>query len=418
MNNKTLDLKELFSKGKFIFFISLTEKLTFFIVYLIIARYYSKFEFGLVTTVFAFANIASSLLDFGFTIYFQRESATNGIELSKKFLSALNLRLLAVVVFIVLCIGYFYEEMHAEPLSIILFSLSIYIVSFGYFLNSMLYGKSLYKKSFLGIFISRSILILLSLSIFILKFDLSVLSSFFVLAFSVHLVFLNSNLDEIKIPIKIDFNFIKPSYSLVKSALPFGLGILSVWIYDRSAFLLLHRMLNLEAVALFSVAYSLYKIPQAFLGILLTPLFTELSAFYATNHFIERKIFISSVKWIIIISIGLITFYLLSNQLLIKLTFGDKYIEASSMLALISIALPGLFLNNLTGVVLNSAYKEKLAMRSTMIGAFVNVVLNIILISLYGIIGAIVTSILTEYIILFIQLYFIGKTNIIKSGQP
>ncbi|MBA4406632.1 hypothetical protein C0389_05100, partial [bacterium] len=181
MNKNPHDLKRLFSKGKFIFFISLTEKLTFFIVYLIIARYYSKFEFGLITTVFAFANIASSLLDFGFTIYFQRESATDGIELSKKFLSALNLRLLAVVVFVVLCIGYFYEEMHAEPLSIILLSLSIYIVSFGYFLNSMLYGKSLYKKSFLEIFLSRSILILLSLSIFIFKFDLSVLSSFFVL---------------------------------------------------------------------------------------------------------------------------------------------------------------------------------------------------------------------------------------------
>lgn len=414
MNNKTLDLKGLFSKGKFIFFISLTEKLTFFIVYLIIARYYSKFEFGLVTTVFAFANIASSLLDFGFTIYFQRESATNGIELSKKFLSALNLRLLAVVVFIVLCIGYFYEEMHVEPLSIILFSLSIFIVSFGYFLNSMLYGKSLYKKSFLGIFISRSILILLSLSIFIFKFDLSVLSSFFVLAFSVHLVFLSSNLNEIKIPIKIDFKLIKPGYSIIKSALPFGLGILSVWIYDRSAFLLLHKMISIESVAVFGVAYSLYKIPQAFLGILLTPLFTELSAFYATNRFIERKIFISSVKWIIIISIGLIALYLLTNQILIKLTFGDKYIEASSMLALISIALPGLFLNNLTGVVLNSACKEKLMMRSTMIGAFVNVVLNIILISLYGIIGALVTSILTEYLILIIQVYFIHKTNFLK----
>lgn len=415
MNNKTLDLKGLFSKGKFIFFISLTEKLTFFIVYLIIARYYSKYEFGLVTTVFAFANIASSLLDFGFTIYFQRESAVSSPELYKKFLCALNLRLVAVVVFIVLCISYFFDEIQAEPLSIILLSFSIYIVSFGYFLNSLLYGKSLYKKSFLGIFFSRSILIMLSLSIFIFKFDLSVLSYFFVLAFSVHLVFLNSNLIEIKFPIKIDYNLIKPCYSLIKSASPFGMGILFVWIYDRSAFLLLHKMISVESVAVFGVAYSLYKIPQPFLGIILTPLFTELSTFYNTNHFIERRKIKLLVKWILLISIGLITFYLLTNQLLINLTFGDKYIEASSMLALISIALPGLFMNNLSGVVLNSAYKEKLVMRSTMISAFVNVVLNIILISLYGIIGAIVTSILTEYLILIIQVYFIHKTKILKS---
>ncbi|MBM4175586.1 MAG: hypothetical protein FJ213_05350, partial [Ignavibacteria bacterium] len=353
---------QLLLKGKYIFFISLIEKLTFFIVYLIIARYYSKYEFGLVTTIFAFANIVSSLLDFGFTIYFQRESAINGIELSKKFLSALNIRLLAVVIFIVFCIGYFYKEMHIEPLSIILFSFSIYIVSFGYFLNSMLYGKSLYKKSFLGIFISRSILILISLCIFIFKFDLSVLSFIFVLSFGVHLVFLNINLDEIEIPIKIDFKLINPGYGLLKSVLPFGLGILSVWIYDRSAFLILHKLNGFESVAIFGVAYSLYKIPQSFLGIILTPLFTELSAFYHANHFIEGRKIKSLVKWIIIISIGLIAFYLLTNRLLIKLTFGDKFIEASNMLSLISIAIPGLFLNNLTGIVLNSAYKEKLAM--------------------------------------------------------
>lgn len=412
IKDKLISLKELFIKGKFVFLISLTEKTSFFISYLIIAHFYTKNEFGLVTTIFAFANIISSLLDFGFTIYFQREAATNSLDLPKKIDTALTLRLSALVIFFISCIAFFYYEMKFEPFSILLFSLSVYIISFGYFLNSILYGKSLYDKSFIGIFISRIVLVFLSISIILFKFDLVVLAIFYVFAFSLNLIFLIKNLKTVDITLRFDFNFIKPAYQIVKSSLPFGIGILFVWIYDRAAFLFLHKMIDLESVAIFTVVYSLYKIPQAFLGTILLPLFSELSSFYFNNKYLERKIILPTARWIIIISIGLVVFYLSAHQLLIKLTFGINYIEASNLLALISLAIPGLFLNNLTGVLLNSAYKENLNLNATIISVSLNLILNFIFIKTMGIVGAVVTVIITEYSILFIQIYYIMKTKI------
>jgi O-antigen/teichoic acid export membrane protein len=104
----------------------------------------------------------------------------------------------------------------------------------------------------------------------------------------------------------------------------------------------------------------------------------------------------------------MILFFFLSD-ILIEIIYGKRYLHSADILKLLVIAMPFLFLNNLTGVTLNSIRKEKLAFYSAAIATLFNLLLNILLLNLIGIVGAIVSTILTELLIFLIQLNYIMK---------
>ncbi len=62
------DLTNLFMKGRYVLFANMLEKVSFFLLFLIIARTYSKDVYGNVVALFALFNILMSFFDFGFNI--------------------------------------------------------------------------------------------------------------------------------------------------------------------------------------------------------------------------------------------------------------------------------------------------------------------------------------------------------------
>ncbi|MCX7611494.1 MAG: polysaccharide biosynthesis C-terminal domain-containing protein, partial [Ignavibacterium sp.] len=78
-------------------------------------------------------------------------------------------------------------------------------------------------------------------------------------------------------------------------------------------------------------------------------------------------------------------------------------------LSIISIAIPFVYLNNLTGVLLNSLRMERITMLTTFLGLIVNVVLNFMLIPQLKIFGAVYSTILTEASLLIFQTIFLIK---------
>ena len=188
-----------------------------------------------------------------------------------------------------------------------------------------------------------------------------------------------------------------------------GLGVFFVVVYDRVDILLIQRIIGAESVGIYAVAYSLYKIPYLFSGIFLTPLYSDLSAEFE----MKKRISYEKVKKL---TLFLIFFYLLaiivvsfSAETLVELVYGKKYFLSVNILKLLVIALPFLFLNNLTGVILNSIKREKNAFYSTMIASLLNVLVNILLLNLIGLVGAVISTIITEILVFLIQLSYILK---------
>jgi O-antigen/teichoic acid export membrane protein len=195
------------------------------------------------------------------------------------------------------------------------------------------------------------------------------------------------------------------------SSFPMGLGIFFVVVYDRIDILLIQNIIGLESVSFYAVAYSFYKIPYLIGAVFLTPLYTDFSVEFE----LKKKIGYDKIKKLglvlVIFSILSILIYFFLSDFLIENIYGKKYLLSSEILKLLVIALPFLFLNNLTGVTLNSIKKEIYAFFSTTSGCVFNIILNILLLKIIGIAGAVVATIMTELLVFLIQIFYLMKTK-------
>ena len=105
----------------------------------------------------------------------------------------------------------------------------------------------------------------------------------------------------------------------------------------------------------------------------------------------------------------------------VPLYLGDEFIEVANVILVISPLVVLTSFNSILGTQLLLAIKkDKQYTYATVMGAILNIVLNFILIPTMGIYGACITSLLSEVIVMFVQLYYsknyISLKEIIKNN--
>ncbi len=402
--------QSLIKNSGYILFNNIIERGCYFLFYLILARKLSIEEFGFISTIFAVVNILNSVFDFGFPFYIQRETSFQK-EIEKKVNTILSFKVLTLFFFFPIPFLYFNENFEEGFYVILLITLINILQSITLFFNSIFYGGRFYKESFKVLTYSR-----ISFFIFLLLLStFPVASEFFLVPFLtsyvIQLLLLLISLQKKEINIKLiipDWVLLK---SIMKSSMKIGIGLIFVLIYDRVDILIIEEILGLTYVGFYSVAYSIYRAIQIFSGAYLINLFTDFSYSYANNKQIVFKQIVKSVLFLIMLSVVVIIIMLFFSETIINLLYGSKYEISAYLLFVLCLGLPALFLNNLTGVISNSIYQENIPLYSTGIGAISNIILNFILINSYGIIGAVIATIVTEYIVFIIQLVMLYLKN-------
>ncbi len=407
---------ELINKGKYTLFMALLEKGVFFLVFVYFARTTDVKEYGIFVAAFAFANILNSFFEFGFGSYFQREMASRKISITEEFNVAIGFRIIFFGVYSFLTLlYYFYANIPISSL-VILISITIYSTGFSSLLSKVLYGLDRYEDSFISLTKSR---IIIPIGIFILlifSFSSIYIIVFLFIAILSQTYFLYQVVKKNGITVSPLFNY-SVLKTVLRSSLPMGIGVSFVWIYDKIDVLLIQHYIIIESVSYYSVAYSVYKIPQMISGILLTPLFTDLSQKYSFQKQLYINELLKPFSLLLGFSLSVVVFFNIFPEILLSLIYGDMYIVSGGLLGLLSFALPGLFLNNFTGVMLNSIRQERKAMISAFFAMFVNLVINILLLEKIGIMAAVIATISAEYLIFIIQLYYLYKSKRIKWGK-
>lgn len=401
-------LLRLLARGQYVFYTSLLEKSIYFIIFIFLARKYSTEEYGAFISVFVLGNILAALFELGFSNYFQRSAASDISKSAEDFNSVVTFRLITYL--IILIISYLYYASSPTDFKLVIIVItSIYIFNTSWVLIKIFYGINRYSLTFNIIIISRFILIISSAILLNLDVSITLVSLSFLITSVSEFILLAIHLSRLKLfnfNLKIDFKALR---RIFLSSVPMGLGMFFVIVYDRMDVLLVQNIISNEAVSYYTVAYSIYKIPQLFIGIILTPLFNDLS-----NEFeLSKKLNFRNLKYLGILLvlfslISIVVFYLLTD-VIIELIYGIKYLSSSYILKPIILALPFLFLNNLTGVILNSIRKEKLAFNSAVFAALFNIIFNIVLLNIIGLPGVIISTILTELLIFLIQLNYLLK---------
>lgn len=196
---------------------------------------------------------------------------------------------------------------------------------------------------------------------------------------------------------------------ILKKSTPMMFGTMFLLLLNWTDILILGKLETEEKLGIYNAAFKVGYLTLFFVSSMNVVVTSKISYFFHQNMFVEMKKIINRTTQIIIILTLPFTCTLILFSEYILSFFGEGIKEGS--VSLIIIAIGGLF-NAMTGNVdqiLNMTGHQKTVRNVMFIGFIVNVVLNLILIPLYGINGAAISSLIVNIIVNSIFVFAIKK---------
>jgi O-antigen/teichoic acid export membrane protein len=205
---------------------------------------------------------------------------------------------------------------------------------------------------------------------------------------------------------EFDWNFWKPT---IKQALPFGLSTIFITVFYWISSVMLSSMKGDAVVGWYNAAYRLVLvllfIPTAWSN----AIFPVMSKFYVTSRDSLRFSFERSLKYLTILAIPIGVGTTLLAQRFILLVFGAQYTNSIIALQILVWSSVFIFMSSSFGNLFNSLNRQIVVTKVVGICSAANVVLNLILIPRYGLVGASITTLFTEFLSLALSLIWSRK---------
>jgi len=123
-------------------------------------------------------------------------------------------------------------------------------------------------------------------------------------------------------------------------------------------------------------------------------------------------IYLRSLKYLIIMALPITVGLAMLSDRFVPLVLGDEYTEAAAILQMVAWVILLIFINWGMSNALVSIDREKTVLRIVMVLMIVNVIANLGLIPRWAAYGAVGASLLTEGLMLFIQLIVLSKSGL------
>jgi O-antigen/teichoic acid export membrane protein len=204
-----------------------------------------------------------------------------------------------------------------------------------------------------------------------------------------------------------DFNFYKV---LLKAGLPFALTGLFYTVYYSIDLVMLTQFSTSYATGLYNSAYKLITVLTLFYTIYSSVVFPIMSKLFKNEKNLLRFSFIKSIKYLSLVTIPISVFTLFYGYDLIGI-YGSEYIDAGGVLKILIWTVCFLFINGACSLVLNASHKEYSVTKIYTIAAVFNICLNLVLIPNFSVYGASFATVLSEILILILELYMLKKIN-------
>lgn len=402
------EILKIFRKVNYLFYFNVTEKFFYFILFVFFSRFYDNNVYGMIAASFAISNSLALIISYGMPFYIQREVARTAGDGKKNLSIYVSVYAYSSFFYIsgVLAVWMFFFK-DIDVLMLLLISVAIYFLNFASVFNAVFTGLSEFKLQFKLQFITKIItavtiiiLILLNTGILYILFIFLISSIIYLL---IVLISINSLYGKAIIERITAAALLKEIYKI------FPLYVASVcnFLYDKIDILIISQFFNYNSVAIYSVAYGLYKSASLFFSFIISDFYTKLSKGDLKTGL--RDVFINkySLTILIITVICSAAIYIFAD-FGVKLIYSEKYSDSSVLLRIMSLGVILMGFNNYTGTVLNAFGLFKENMVVTIIALVFNVVMNIIFVPLYGLMSAAYLTLITEFLVLmgdFIYIY-------------
>lgn len=392
----------------FSFLSTLARVVANFILFWLIARYYSEEIFG----QFSFAQSVSTTFlifaDFGFDILLITEVSRKKNQAAFLFQKYYSLKFVFSIAALVLMWGIALIIPISLQTRILIFLFSFFMIFsalsnfiFAFFKG---YEKLEYEASIsLGI---NLMLIISVLTLVILKSSIIVISVFFIISRITGFLLAISRIK--KINVDISFKLVKNGLWDDKNRiLVYGLFLLFNNLFFQIDTLLLGLWKGEYEVGVYQAVFKLVLLPLIIPDIFSNAFMPTLSRLFSSDitkwektGFLLNKILIA-----IAIPVSLI-FFVFADKIVIILYGGQKYLEAIPVLRILSITFFLRFSFETFSLMLTTSNRIPLRMWVVLIATTLNIILNYFFINIYGVFGAAVVSLISNSLVLVVYFYF------------
>ena len=187
---------------------------------------------------------------------------------------------------------------------------------------------------------------------------------------------------------------------------------ISTTIYSNIDTTLIGYFQGVEEVGYYTSAIKVKNLLVGIVAALGTVLLPRLSLYIQENNMkaFSRMIRIS-LNFILLITVPLSLFIMVYAKEIILFLSGQDFLSGTLPLQIIIFSIILIGMSNVTGIqILVPSNKENVLVFSTMIGAIVSLILNVIFVQIFGTVGAAITNVLAELTVLLVQFMYIRRT--------
>ncbi len=366
------------------------------LVGILIARYLGPEKYGLMNYVISFVTLFNVLSNFGFDNIEIRELAKGSFIIEKLLGTAFALRLILTFItcLIITVVTLIFETDKSTIGLIIIYSSSLIFGSFNIIRNyftSIVQNEFIVKSEILRTVLGGIIkVVLVILGLPLEWFIIAIAFDFFIIALGYLMAYTNK-VGSIK-----DWSFDRSiAYFQIRESLPLLFSGTAILIYQKIDQLMIRNMLDNEAVGQYAVgakfAEFIIFIPMM-ISQTLTPILVQYKITDSEEYKIKRQQFLDVIFW----STFIFCFFLsLFSQPIILTMYGDNYADAIPALQIMAWKAVFSAMFSSSGQLMVVEGIQRLSVFRNIIGCVFNVLLNILIIPLYGINGSAVISILT-----------------------
>jgi len=380
-----------------------------FFFFVLLAQYYGKESFGEFSYYFAIASILFVLFDVGGEFYQIREFTKN--ESIKIYQNIFILK--TVIATSVLLIALLSQQ---SSFTLILIG-SFYLESIISLFRSSLYKNGLYYQESILTIIEKSVFITLIIFNILTISDITLMYAVFIIAKLVYLFLALTKLYRFKYLVSslklFDLHFSK---CYIFNSWSYVLHALLVIIFVQIDIVMLKWMeVPYDEIGPYSAAIKIYMTVVIFADILFKQYYPKISYLIHTNDMAGLRTLALKIQSMnIYTSLFFSILTMLFSHEIIVASFGDGFSEASNMLILLSIIITFRFSMYTYTALLSASNLNYIKLITSLTCVLINISLNYVLIPKHGVYGALVATIITEFVL--VLMYKISSLKIVFTN--
>lgn len=403
-------VRDVFKNFSMLFLAQILTSICGFIWTIIIARYLGVANYGIMGFAISFTGILGITMDFGISTHIVRHISTNHDSAPKYLGNAIPLKSLFSVGSFVLAL-IILILMKCNELTIIvtlLFTIEKAFMSMNGIFMGTFQAFEVGKYQAIASVVTTSLLLIFILLAVFGDFGLYGISIAYLLANIGVVIYSYLTVRKKAVIPKFEFDkaFCK---KITLYSIPFALTGFFSAIYYSIDMIMITNMIGDYPNGIYNAAYKLISVLLVFYSVYGVVVFPIMSRFFKDEKNLLKILFEKSVKYLSLLIIPIAFSTMIYSSDIIFLIYGSKFQAADVCLSILIWTVSLLFINGACTNLLNASHKETSVTIIYIIAAIFNFSVNLYLIPHYSYIGASISTVLSDLLIIILFLYVINK---------